>query len=168
MAALHCHPQAPSEAVQGIEATTFRAGELIRIEYRIRGDIGRLRIPPRRTPAPGERLWQRTCCEIFVASAPGGPYREFNFSPSGEWAAYAFASYRNGSPLPIADPGIELRISPHQLELHAAIGVEPGRQCAALCAVLEECDGRLSYWALKHAPGRPDFHDPRGFILELE
>lgn len=169
MAALLCHPQAPSEAVHGIEACASRAGvELVHIEYRIRGDIARLRIPPRRTPAPGERLWQHTCCEIFVASAPGGPYREFNFSPSGEWAAYAFASYRDASPLQIPDPAIEVRASPLELELRATIGVVPGRHCAGLCAVIEERDGRLSYWALKHAPGRPDFHDPRGYLLELE
>jgi hypothetical protein len=33
---------------------------------------------------------------------------------------------------------------------------------------MEERDGRLSYWSLEHAPGRPDFHHPRGFALELE
>ncbi len=169
MAALLCHPQAPSEAVQGITASASRAGvELVRITYRIRGDIGRLLIPPRRAPAPAERLWQHTCCEIFVASVPGGPYREFNFSPSGEWAAYAFARYRDGSALRVPDPGIEVRASPHELELQATIGVAPGRHCAALCAVMEERDGRLSYWSLEHAPGRPDFHHPRGFALELE
>jgi hypothetical protein len=37
----------------------------------------------------------------------------------------------------------------------------------ALAAVVEEEDGRLSYWALQHAPGNPDFHHPDGFTLEL-
>ena len=37
----------------------------------------------------------------------------------------------------------------------------------ALAAVVEEDDGRLSYWALQHAPGNPDFHHPEGFALEL-
>ena len=33
------------------------------------------------------------------ARAAGDRYHEFNFSPSGEWAAYAFTGYRDGSSL---------------------------------------------------------------------
>jgi hypothetical protein len=36
-----------------------------------------------------------------------------------------------------------------------------------LSAVIEERDGMLSYWALRHAPGKPDFHRRDGFALEL-
>ena len=35
-------------------------------------------------------------------------------------------------------------------------------------AVLEDDNGRLSYWALCHPPGKPDFHHPDGFVLELD
>jgi hypothetical protein len=35
----------------------------------------------------------------------------------------------------------------------------------ALAAVLEDEHGALSYWALAHAPGRPDFHHAAGFVL---
>ena len=38
----------------------------------------------------------------------------------------------------------------------------------ALCAVIEEVDGRLSYWALRHRPDKADFHDPVGFAIELD
>ena len=34
-------------------------------------------------------------------------------------------------------------------------------------AVIEEDGGPLSYWALQHPPGNPDFHHPDGFALEL-
>jgi hypothetical protein len=34
--------------------------------------------------------------------------------------------------------------------------------------VIEENDGMLSYWSLKHPPGNPDFHHPDSFALELE
>jgi hypothetical protein len=37
----------------------------------------------------------------------------------------------------------------------------------ALAAVIENDTGELSYWALQHAPGKPDFHHPDGFTLEL-
>lgn len=36
-----------------------------------------------------------------------------------------------------------------------------------LSAVIEERNGRLSYWALKHPPGKPDFHHRDCFALEL-
>ena len=36
-----------------------------------------------------------------------------------------------------------------------------------LTAVVEDDRGSLSYWALRHAPGNPDFHDPDAFALEL-
>jgi hypothetical protein len=34
--------------------------------------------------------------------------------------------------------------------------------------VIEEIDGALSYWALRHAPGKPDFHHRDAFALELD
>jgi hypothetical protein len=34
-------------------------------------------------------------------------------------------------------------------------------------AVVETLDGALSYWALRHPPGKPDFHHADSFALEL-
>jgi len=36
-----------------------------------------------------------------------------------------------------------------------------------LSAVIEERNGRKSYWALRHPAGQPDFHHPDCFALEL-
>ncbi|HEX8125835.1 MAG TPA: DOMON-like domain-containing protein [Allosphingosinicella sp.] len=36
-----------------------------------------------------------------------------------------------------------------------------------LSAIVEERNGRMSYWALAHPPEKPDFHDPACFALEL-
>jgi hypothetical protein len=36
-----------------------------------------------------------------------------------------------------------------------------------LSAVIQEANGRMSYWALAHPPGKPDFHHPDCFALEL-
>jgi hypothetical protein len=36
-----------------------------------------------------------------------------------------------------------------------------------LSAVIEEANGRKSYWALAHPPGKPDFHHSDCFVLEL-
>jgi hypothetical protein len=38
----------------------------------------------------------------------------------------------------------------------------------ALSVVVEETDGRLSYWAITHPAERPDFHHRDGFVLPLE
>ena len=37
-----------------------------------------------------------------------------------------------------------------------------------LCAVLESAEGELSYWALRHSAGGPDFHDASTFALSRE
>ena len=37
----------------------------------------------------------------------------------------------------------------------------------ALSAVLEEEDGRRTFWALHHPGGQPDFHHPDCFVAKL-
>ena len=172
MIALVPHPQMPAAGVRGVHAAAARTSHgMLALRYRIEGDLERLRIPPPRTPAPGERLWHHLCCEVFVGPGSGSAYREFNFSPSGEWAAYAFERYREGAPLAVPDPGIALWREDGALELSASVAVEPGRLRVGLCAVIEEGDGTLSpilsYWALRHPAPRPDFHHAAGFALEV-
>ena len=168
MIELLAHPQTPAAAVRGVHAAAARApGGLLALRYRIEGDLGRLRIPPPRARAVGERLWQHSCCEAFIGAAGAAAYREFNFSPSGEWAAYAFESYRQGEPWQAPDPEIEVRKAHGELELRARIPAPPGRLRVALCAVIEDGEGALSYWALRHPAGKPDFHHPEAFALEL-
>ena len=137
------------------------------MHYRLDGAIGRLRIP---APAPrrrAERLWEHTCCELFFAPKGAAAYREFNFSPSGEWAAYAFERYRVGGALPAAGPDILVRHAPGRLQLEARVAAPAQRLCVGLCAVIEADDGTLSYWALRHPGEKPDFHRADAFVLEL-
>ena len=163
------HPRTPGAAVRGVHAAAVRTPEgLLALRYRIEADLERLRIPPPCAPAPGERLWQHLCCEAFVAPAPGRAYREFNFSPSGEWGAFEFHGYREGGPLAVADPGISVRTDGQAFELSASVEVEAAKLRVALCVVIEELDGALSYWALRHSAQRPDFHHPDGFALEID
>ena len=168
MISLVPHPSTRGAAVHGVHAAAARTDQgLLALRYRIQGELGRLRIPPPCAPAPGERLWQHLCCEAFVAPAPARAYREFNFSPSGEWAAYAFQGYREGGPLCVPDPGIAVRTDAQALELSASIEVGAAKLRLGLCVVIEELDGTLSYWALRHPAPRPDFHHPDGFALEI-
>jgi hypothetical protein len=171
-AALVRHPAVECAALRGIEASVARTPDArLKVVYVLEGEIDRLRIPPPRPPRIAERLWQHTCCEIFIARPDLRSYHEFNLSPSGEWAAYAFARYRKGALL--ADPALEPRIavnrSAERLELEAFVAIKyEGKLLIGLSAVVEDQDGTLSYWALRHASGKPDFHHPEAFALELD
>ena len=165
-AALECHPAAPCAPLRGIQVfLDRRAGGPLEVRYLLEGDIARLRIPPR----SARPLWQHTCCEIFVAREGQGGYDEYNFSPSGEWAAFAFARYREGRARAIPDPGIVVTREAGRLQLEArVVPGHPEKLRIGLSVVVEEMDGKLSYWALRHPPGKPDFHHPSAFALELD
>ena len=156
--------------MRSVAARVHRTGEGIEVTYSLQGQLARLRIPPPRPPRIADRLWQHTCCEIFIARKGLPGYHEFNLAPSGEWAAYAFANYRDGAPL--ADENLDPRITVHRsgekLELGAFIRVDGAALSLALSAVVEDEHGALSYWALKHPPGKPDFHHPDAFAAELD
>lgn len=165
------HPGTPAGPVRALTARLRRgpAGKLA-VTYAVEADLAALRIPARCPPCIAPRLWEHTCCEIFVARPGRDAYHEFNLSPSGEWAAHAFARYRDGAMLAdeSLDPGIVVRRGPGMLELDAVIAVEAGSLCIGLAAVIETAGGALSYWALRHPPGRPDFHHRDGFVLDVE
>ncbi|HEV8722043.1 MAG TPA: DOMON-like domain-containing protein [Candidatus Binatia bacterium] len=171
------HPESASRAVNGIEvdAGSKRAAE-VTLGYVIRGDMARLLIPLPRPPRRIEGLWQHTCFEAFIGVKDSPAYFEFNFSPSSEWAAYAFRTYRDGGTVDDdkLDPTIVVRKESEMLELSAVIrlnrlpAMQPGATLRlGLCAVIEESDGRLSYWALNHPAGKPDFHHPDSFALDI-
>lgn len=176
--ALTCHPATASASVATVDVRlTPRSGALLALSYAIRGRIGALRVPAPGAARFAEGLWQATCCEAFVRGDGAAAYCEFNFSPSRAWAAYRFSGYREGmTPLqdPALDPAIEVRAGSAQLVLEALIRLDRGgllqaraALSIALCAVIEEQGGGFSYWALAHPPGKPDFHSPLGFALEL-
>jgi hypothetical protein len=137
----------------------------------------RLRIPSARPQRRVDRLWEHTCFEAFISATESSAYREFNFSPSGEWATYAFQSYRVAAPLEdhTPSPNMTVHIDRGSLTLDANVSQDllttisrPAPLRLGLCAVIEEESGRLTYWALRHPAGKPDFHDTHGFVLELE
>jgi hypothetical protein len=153
------------------------SGAMLAVTYVLEGDLDRLRIPAPRPARFSDRLWQHTCFEIFIrAEGATTAYHEFNFSPSHEWAAYAFERYREGAPLmdEALDPQVAVRDVAGELELSASIrlgALSPmharGKLTLALSAVVEDRDGSLSYWALAHPAGKPDFHHADAFALEL-
>lgn len=167
---LICHPASPCSLVNALEATVAHgvAGGL-KLRYRLTGDIAGLRLPQAAPSGAADELWRHTCFEAFIAATGTSAYREFNFSPSGQWAVYAFADTRrrDESFQPPAAPEITLRRFPDRLELDATLAPELLPEGVnlhlGLTAVIEAADGTLSYWALTHPAAQPDFHLRAGF-----
>ena len=172
--ALVPHPATPSDAVRGVTVHIARSAQgVLTLRYAVQAEHDALRLPPESAPQRVDGLWRHTCFEVFVREGTGASYLEFNFSPSRSWAAYRFSGYRDGVTR-IEDqraPAIELQRATHGLVLQASLVLPEaqrrGAQQAGLAAVLEECSGRISYWALAHPAGKPDFHHPTGFGLEI-
>jgi hypothetical protein len=167
--ALSLHPDFTCAAVNAIDVDVVRAptGDLS-LTYRLEGTMSGIHLPEAARPARADGLWRRTCFEAFVGVGSG--YLEFNFSPSGEWAAYRFAGYRTGmaNADDIAAPRIETRVNQTSCEMRVRLNLPPDAAGPlGLTAVIEETSGRVSYWALNHPPGKPDFHHSAGFVLEL-
>ncbi len=173
------HPASPTSGVVrriDVEISTTTEGAL-RLRYFVDGDVTRIVVPPHATSGPADGLWRHTCFEAFVAGLSSSAYCEFNFSPSTQWAVYGFTGYREGmSPLAHATPPqVTASITDDRIALEAVVPREtllalPGdaKLRLGLAAVIERTDGGVSHWALTHYGERPDFHDPSGFVLQIE
>jgi hypothetical protein len=177
-ASLVSHSGAPSVAIQSIEVRAeVSASGIALFRYVLRGDIPRLRLPAAATPERANDLWKHSCVEAFIRPDEAAGYYELNFSPSGQWAVYRFTAYREGMSSPDIEtpPEISVRRFTDRLEVDAAVrlreltGLQGTRRLrVGLATVVEDDNGRLSYWALRHAPGKADFHCPDGFAVELQ
>ena len=173
---LEPHPDSPPESVDRIlvDCATPTRSEL-RLTYVLDGDTGNIVIPEARPiPRRQDGLWQTTCFEVFLRVEESPGYWEFNFSPSGDWAAYRFTNYREGmtSPALTRPPRIEFERSARQLVLRAEIDLAPlalelpvaSELHGTISAIVEGSAGTHGYWASKHPAGKPDFHHPDNFV----
>ena len=171
---LLCHPAAPCPARHQVSASAhLTADGTLALCFELRGDADKLRIPAPQPPGAADGLWQHTCCEAFVAAVDGAEYREFNLSPSGQWAAYRFHAYRKrdaGFVPPVA-PQSDFRRTADGFRLTAQLAPELLPPATVfqigLTLVLEASDGGKSYWALAHCAEQPDFHLGQSFTLTL-
>jgi hypothetical protein len=174
--ALVPHPATPCAEVSALAVVIERpTAALLTLQYRLEGDLEKLRIPEPRSPVRTDGLWQHTCFEAFIGLAGGKAYWEYNFSPSGAWAAYQFSGYREGMAplLKGAAPVISARAERDLLTVSVATDLSwISRATAAelvlgAAAVIETQARALSYWALKHAAEKPDFHRAESFVVPL-
>lgn len=169
--------EARQPAVRDLTASVrWLADGSIAIRYRLAADLRHLAIPQPRAGCAADGLWQHTCFEAFVATPGETAYHEFNFSPSGQWAVYAFSAWRERNDRFVATtpPLLRCKRSVQELELEAMLpaallpaGGTDGKLCIGLCAVIEHTNGTLEHWALYHPAAQPDFHHRGGFVLEL-
>jgi hypothetical protein len=175
--ALRLHPDSRCAAATQVEVEVAlpRPGNLV-LQYVVTGTVRDIRLPHVTAPNRSDELWQHTCFEAFVGSPPGSGYYELNFSPSTEWAAYRFSSYRTGMSVAdeIGTPRLDIETSDTCLKLKASLALNHLPKLPSdtiwrlgLSAVIEETNGRKSYWALAHPPGDPDFHHHDSFTHEL-
>lgn len=181
---LVCHPASASRLTHGVEVVVAVAADGgLELSYQVTAEPGTLVIPPPSadTAGPVDGLWRHTCLEVFLMRSGGSAYREFNFSPSGQWASYAFSAPRQRDVAAEAGWRTSPKIAFFKLSkgfsLRATLpashlpGGEGGLRIG-LSAVLEthqaESPELCTYWALHHPLPLPDFHHSAAFALTLD
>lgn len=178
-----CHRASPMPEVAAVDVELSLIGDgAARLTFSVETDLSQLRIPQScaaDAEVATDGLWRHTCGELFVATANQTAYREFNFSPSGAWAWYAFSDYR------VLQDGASSRLVPQIASKQSADGLVlqimlprgslPDANVPATngldlspTMVIEAADGRLSYWAVTHPFAHPDFHHRSGFIRDTD
>ena len=150
-------------ALLGTVATT-------NIWFGVSAPAERFVIPALAEPWRADELWRTTCFEAFFRPAGADSYREWNFAPKGNWAAYDFSGHREGMEKTEvhSPPYIRMEDNFTWWTVGATIAVEASKSWdLGLSAVLEEKDGTKSYWALAHPAEKPDFHAPDCFAAKL-
>lgn len=174
------HPTTPAPIISRIAAGAVPLADgQVAFRYCLRGDMARVRVPTERAPERTDLLWEHTCFEAFVGLEGETGYREFNFSPSGQWATYDFRDYRQRiEPDPtIAAPLITTHLTEGRLELEAVVRLDDlpanpdGKTwqigLSAVVEATDTVDGGRSYWALHHPAPLPDFHQRAAFALQI-
>ena len=170
------HPTTPCSAINSIQAS-YRLFEdkYLKIRYVLNGKLQNIIIPETRKSTFVDKLWEHTCFEAFIGIQDETLYHEYNFSPSTQWAAYAFSDYRQKIDWHAHQaPIIDVEQTKTQLSLLATLSIKdlpknPNNKPLqlGLTAVVKTIANKKSYWALKHPVDKPDFHDKNGFILTL-
>jgi len=99
---LKAHPDHDPEEITAVEAAVIGMdANWLRVRWRVEGSA-RVIVPPFAGKGRTDGLWQETCFELFIMQdsadegEPAAHYVELNLSPSEQWAAYDFATYRAG------------------------------------------------------------------------
>lgn len=172
---LHRHPASKGAEDVGVAASAlYAASGAVVLEYRVSGAVQAIAWPSARPAANARRcddLWRKTCFEAFFSPPQSARYVEVNAAPSGAFQVYGFEHYRATPTRPAAHVEIETALTVEAFRLTARLSTEALSSAPALdvslACILQSASGEISYWALDHRGGRPDFHDRSSFVLPL-
>jgi hypothetical protein len=171
---LYCHPATPAPDIMLAHYFHVTPEGRLTVSYILRADPAILNLPdPVPNPQRRDGLWRTTCFEAFIRMEGEESYRELNFAPSGDWAAYRFTRYREGMAHEEVSEPPALVIEPYEsthvyrYTLAAPWLVDPRRWHVALTAVIEDRAGAISYWSMQHPAGPPDFHHADNYARML-
>jgi hypothetical protein len=194
---LQRHPDTPCRPLDAIEIELARLDPLtLEIRYVLRGQVDKISLEApagddlwRHTCFEAFLRAGREEGYIEYNVAPSGDWNAYRFRGyrDGRETAKGAALIRldvDGRTRPLSPEkraqyeasGLDSmeRFEPAYFSARARLALPPDLSVAldrpwhlGLSAVVEERNGRLSYWALAHAPGDPDFHHPSCFALEL-
>lgn len=96
--ALEPHPSTPPNMVAGVACQySWEGADRWMLTFVVSVPPGALRVPDHIDFGRTDELWRTTCFELFLRRPGQEGYLEFNFAPSGQWAAYGFDGYRQRS-----------------------------------------------------------------------
>lgn len=160
------HPSSETPCPEALSVEIKRRGDKLWLRYVAEGDPDQIAWPAKAEPGRADDLWRHTCFEVFVAGEAG--YGEFNLSPSGQWASYRFDAYREAM-RPAVEEAVVLGLDggADYVALEGEIDLPGDVVRLGLSAVIETPEGGITYWALSHPLGKPDFHHPETMTLAL-
>jgi predicted GIY-YIG superfamily endonuclease len=166
---LYVHAQTPNAQPFSIAADAIREAQTLYVRFVLKGDLAAIVLPRRGAGERRDELWRTTCMEAFVRPRGDRCYVELNFAPSLDWASYRFSNHREGLKIARTEPKFDRvgGVFHARIDFSDEVGFAGADWQLNLTAVIEETDGTKSYWALAHPPGKPDFHHPACFMLEL-
>jgi hypothetical protein len=146
-----------------------RSGETIEVIFNWQDDDGKIVFSNEPRDGRFSGLWQQTCFEMFIQPEGGKSYYEINLTPQRAWNVFSFEDYRLPQP-PAEFSGAELKsfsYEPGKLRaLFTLKGAQLEKVKASYCAVIVLKDTGVSYWSVKHADSKPNFHHFESFITE--
>lgn len=144
------------------------------IKFILSGNINDILIdPPVENSQRTDKLWEKTCFEIFIKSDESSSYWEYNLSPSSNWAIYGFSAYRQGKFDELSIDTIPIRASKEHKQLSLASQIPLPKSLfeqnlkIGLSSVVQDDKGDIYYYALTHVKSQPDFHADESFIVTV-
>ena len=148
------------------------------IEFQITDNADSIDWPHLQAGISGQRrdeLWKHTCLELFIQPVAQKQYWEFNVSPAGDWNCYHFTDYRNEMKTEDSVESIKTWLSRSddlQTTVQITLPLPPALKdtdwSVGVCAVLQDKQQSLHYYAIKHCDKKPDFHLSNSFTLVLK